>query len=249
MFTDSHCHLLNEYYDDLDSIIEEANENMINRYITSGYDLLSNIETVNISQSHKNVYGTIGIHPNNIEEITEEWFVFLINNFNKKNIVAIGEIGLDYHYEKINKDIQIKWFNKQLKFAEEHNLPVVIHSREATEDTINCIKKHNVKGVIHSFGGSYETANIYIKMGFVLGINGTITFKNSNLKDIIKKIGVENIIIETDCPFLTPEPYRGKKNFPKHILDIAKFISKNNDITLEQLSKITNNNIKRIFDI
>ena len=128
-------------------------------------------------------------------------------------------------------------------------MPVIIHSREATEDTINTLKRFKVNGVIHSFSGSLETARVYIKKGYLLGVNGVITFKNAKLKEIIKEIPLENIILETDSPYLTPEPYRGKRNEPARIYDIAQFICNLKEINIEELTRITNDNIKRIFDI
>ncbi len=249
MFTDSHCHLLNEYYEDINIVIEESKNNNIYRYICSGYDQKSNEEIIKAIEKYEDIFGTIGIHPEAVNEAREIWFNYLENNLTNKKIVGLGEIGLDYYYVKDNKELQIYWFEKQLKLAERLNLPVVIHSRDATEDTINCLKKYNVKGVIHSFSGSIETAREYIKMGFLLGINGTITFNNSKLKNVIKEIGINNIILETDSPYLTPMPYRGQKNSPKHIKEIAKFISLNNDISISKLSEITENNIRELFDI
>lgn len=249
MYTDSHCHLLNEYYDNIDKIIEEAIKNGVNRFITSGYDQISNQETVELIKKHVNVYGTIGVHPNNVSKATESWFEYIKSNIDNFKIIAVGEIGLDYHYGKDNKDLQLLWFNKQLEYAEKNNFPVIIHSRDATEDTIKCLKKYRLKGVIHSFGGSLETAKEYINMGFVLGINGTITFKNSKLNEIIKEIDNDYIIIETDSPYLTPEPNRGEINYPKYIINIAKYIAELKNISLVELEKITNSNIKRIFDI
>ena len=161
--------------------------------------------------------------------------------------MAIGEIGLDYHYTKDNKEKQIELLRDQLKIAEEFDLPVIIHSREATEDTINVLKDYSVKGVIHSFSGSLETARIYIKMGYLLGINGVVTFKNSKLKNIIKEVGLENIVLETDSPYLTPEPYRGKTNGPEHIFDIALYLAHLFNVSLEDVAKITNNNVKKMY--
>lgn len=249
MFTDTHCHLLKEYYNNIEEIINEAKANEVNRFITSGYDYNSNEETINLASQYNEIYGTIGIHPQAVNEYNEEWLNQIKNNATKLNIVAIGEIGLDYHYEKSNQLEQIELFEKQLEIAQQLKLPVVIHSRDATEDTINCLKKYNVKGVIHSFGGSLETANIYIKMGFFLGINGTVTFKNSNLKNVIKNLSLKNIILETDSPYLTPDPNRGEKNSPKYIIDIAKYICLIKNISIQELSLETENNLKRIFDI
>lgn len=249
MFTDTHCHLYKEYYDDIDDILEEAKNNQINRHIVAGCDINSNKEVIQLVDKYDNIYGNLGIHPENVDEYKESDIEFIKDNLDNNKIIGIGEIGLDYHYTKENKESQIKLFETQLQIAENLDIPVVIHSRDATQDTIDILKKYKVKGVIHSFSGSLEVAKIYIKMGYVLGINGVVTFKNSNLKDIIKEIDLANIILETDSPYLTPHPNRGKKNSPKYILDIAKYMSELYGISLEKLSKITNDNIKHIFDI
>lgn len=249
MFTDTHCHIYKEYYEDIKKILENAKECQINRMINNGCDKKSNEEVLKLSTQYKNIYGALGIHPENVDTYKEEDLKEIENNLTNPKIIAIGEIGLDYHYTKENKNRQIELLEAQLQIAEKYNLPVIIHSREATEDTINTLKKYHVKGVIHSFSGSKETALIYIKMGYLLGINGVITFKNSKLKEVIKEIPLENIILETDSPYLTPEPFRGKRNEPKRILEIAKFICELKNISLEELSKITNENIKLIFDI
>ena len=165
-----------------------------------------------------------------------------------KEIVGIGEIGLDYHYGKENIDKQ-KWlFESQLKIAEELNLPVVIHSRDATLDTINILKKYRVRGIIHCFSGSLETANIYINMGFLLGIGGVVTFSNSKLKDVVKEVPLESIVLETDSPYLTPVPFRGKINSSKYLEYIANFIADIKNISLEELAEITSKNASSLFD-
>ncbi len=249
MFTDTHCHIFREYYEDIDQVLNDASLNLVNRYINNGTDLKSNKEILSLINKYSNMYGAIGIHPEAVDTYTSTDLEELKNNLNNSKVIAIGEIGLDYHYTKENKLKQIELFEAQLKLAQDYNLPVIVHSREATNDTINCLKKYHIKGVIHSFSGSLETAQIYLKMGFKLGINGVITFKNANLKDVIKNIPLTSIILETDSPYLTPEPYRGTKNEPKRILDIAKFLCDLYNISLEELAKITNDNIKDIFNI
>jgi len=249
MFTDTHCHIFSEYYEDINEVLENAKKVDITRVINNGCNNKSNIEVINLSNKHDNMYGAIGIHPEDADTYEESDLKYIEDNLNTKKIVAIGEIGLDYYYTKENKDKQIDLFEKQLELAEKYNKPVIIHSREATLDTINILKKYKVTGVIHSFSGSLETAKEYIKMGFLLGINGVITFKNCNLKEVIKEIDLNNIVLETDSPYLTPVPYRGKKNEPARILDIAKFICDLKYISIEELSLITNENIKRVFDI
>lgn len=249
MFTDTHCHIYKEYYESIDNVLENAKDVGINRVINNGCDNKSNKEVLELIDKYPNMYGAIGIHPENVETYTEDDIKYIEDNLKKPKIVAIGEIGLDYHYTKDNKEKQIILFERQLKIAEKYHIPVIIHSREATEDTINCLKKYNITGVIHSFSGSLETAKIYIKMGFILGINGVITFKNSKLKEVIKEIDLENIIFETDSPYLTPEPFRGQKNEPARIINIAEFICNLKNIEKSQASIITNENIKRVFDI
>jgi len=249
MFTDTHCHIFSEYYEEIDEVLNKADSMNISRVINNGCDHKSNQEVLNLIEKYPNMYGALGIHPEVVDTYQENDLKFIEANLNNPKIVAIGEIGLDYHYTKENKEAQIKLFETQLALAEKYHMPVIIHSREATEDTINTLKKYKVTGVIHSFSGSLETANIYIKMGFLLGINGVITFKNSKLKDTIKDIDLNNIILETDSPYLAPTPHRGEKNEPANVSLIAEFISELKNISLSQLSIITNENIKRIFDI
>lgn len=248
MFCDTHCHLFQEYYEDIDKIIDLAKENGVARMIVAGCDGKSNKEVLDLVGKNS-IYGVLGIHPEEIHSSTLLDMGFIKENLGHSKIIGIGEIGLDYHYDKENKEEQKKLFEAQLGLAEEYHLPVVVHSREATQDTIECLKKYRVKGVIHSFSGSLETAKIYIKMGFLLGINGVITFKNCNLKEVIKEIDLHNIVLETDSPYLAPVPFRGKQNDPSKIKTIAEFICELKGVSREELVKITNENIKRIFDI
>lgn len=244
---DTHCHLYEEYYDDIDEVIDEAKKCEVSKFIVSGCEQESNEEVLSLVEKYPFCYGVIGIHPEEISDFQKEHFEFLKNQLHHPKILGIGEIGLDYHYTKENKAEQIALFEQQLKLAEEYHLPVVIHSREATEDTINTLKKYHVKGVIHSFSGSLEVAQIYIKMGFKLGINGVVTFKNSKLKTILKDI-FPHIVLETDSPFLTPHPYRGTKNEPKYIRNIAEFIAEYLQIPITKVEKVTNENVLAVFD-
>lgn len=248
MFTDTHCHVYSEYYSDISKVVDESLENNVNRFITCGCNNKENIEILNIIDSYETIFASLGIHPENVLEYNDSDIEFIKNNLNNKKVVAIGEIGLDYHYSKEEKEEQIKLFETQLSLSEEYNIPVIIHSRDATMDTINTLKKYNCRGVIHSFSGSLETAKEYIKMGYLIGVNGVITFKNANIKEVIKELPLTSIILETDSPYLTPVPFRGEKNSPKNIIYIAKFICELKNISMEELSNITNNNIKRLFD-
>ena len=252
MLVDSHAHIYDEYYKNIDDIVESAKENGIVKIINCATSI-NNIENViKISHEH-NFYYALGIHPEDVtnvnEKIKEKLENYIVKNLNDKNFIAIGEIGLDYYYGKENKEDQIKLLEFQMALAKKYDKSVIIHSREATLDTINILKKYNIKGVIHCYSGSYETAMEYIKIGYKLGIGGLITFKNCNLKNYINKIGLKNIVLETDSPYMTPEPFRGKQNEPKYVLETAKFLSKIFNISLEELGKITTKNCYKIFDI
>ena len=249
MFTDTHCHIYSEYYESIPEVIHRALENGVNRFILAGASMRDNQEVLDLIQEYPSMYGTIGLHPEEADRYTEKDLLFLEQHLKDDKVIGIGEIGLDYHYTKENKERQKELFRSQLRLAQEYHLPVVVHSREATEDTICILKEFpDVRGVIHSFSGSLETAHIYIKMGYKLGINGVVTFKNSHLKEILPEI-VSHIVLETDSPYLTPHPYRGTTNEPKYIDLIADFICEELHISKSQLEKITNRNISTIFDI
>ena len=248
MYIDTHCHLSREDYDDIDKVIEENKEAGVDKIVVSGCSRESIEEVISLKDKYDMVYVTIGYHPDNADTATKEDLDYLKSLLSEKKIIGIGEIGLDYYYTKENRDKQIWLFESQLKIAESFNLPVVIHSRDATMDTINILKKYKVKGIIHCFSGSLETANIYIKMGFLLGIGGVVTFKNSKLKDVVKEIPLSSIVLETDSPYLTPVPYRGKVNSSKYLEYTAKFISMIKNISVLELAEITSKNASSLFD-
>lgn len=250
MYIDTHCHLSSEDYDDIDLVIKENRENSIDKIIISGYSRDTIIETLELIEKYNDVYATIGYHPSEADITTMEDLNLLERQIQCKKVVGIGEIGLDYHYGKDNRDKQIILFRKQMKIADKYKLPVVIHSRDAVEDTINILKEYpNVKGDMHCFSGSYETAKIYINMGYKIGVGGVVTFKNSNLYKVIEDVGLENIVLETDSPYLTPEPFRGKKNSSKYLPYVAKKISEILNCSEEKVAKITNNNAISLFDL
>lgn len=249
MFVDTHCHIYDEYYDDIEKVLKKIKDNNIGKIINNGCDAKSNIEVLKKVSSYDFMYGALGIHPESVLDYKKEDIDFIEKHLNDEKIVAIGEIGLDYHYGKENKEAQISLFEEQLKLAEKYNKPVIIHSRDATLDTIETIKIYKVRGVIHSFSGSLETANIYLKLGFLLGVNGVITFKNCNLKEVIKEIPLEKIVLETDSPYLTPVPFRGERNDSSHINEIAEFVASLKGVSMEHLANITNENIHQVFDI
>lgn len=244
MFFDTHCHFFEE---DIDEVLKKAKQNGVFKLILAGCDKKDNLCNLSLAKEYKEIYATIGYHPDTCERINNADLKLLEEQIKNNKIVAIGEIGLDYHYEKDNKELQKKLFTSQLDLAKKYNLPVVIHSRDAVSDTLKILKKYNLKGVMHCFSGSYEVALEYTKLGYKLGIGGVITFKNSNLKEVIKKIGLDNIVLETDSPYLSP--IRGEKNDPSNILIIAKYISELFGVTLQDISLITNKNVEEVFGI
>ena len=248
MYIDTHCHLSMEDYLDIDKVIEENKDALVEKIVVSGCSRESIEEVMDLKDKYDMVYVTIGYHPEYADTVTESDLDYLKSLLGEKKVVGIGEIGLDYHYTKENKDKQIWLFEEQLKIADAFNLPVVIHSRDATMDTINTLKKYKVKGIIHCFSGSLETANIYISMGFLLGIGGVVTFKNSKLKDVVKEVPLESIVLETDSPYLAPVPFRGKINSSKYLEFIANFIADIKNISVEELAEITSRNASSLFD-
>jgi len=248
MFIDSHCHLSVKDYENIENVIKEAKENNVKKLIVSGCDKESIIESIDIAAQYDNIYLSLGFHPSEANKTTQEdieWLKEIIKS--NKKVVAIGEIGLDYYWEKDNKEKQKEMFENMLLLSKELNLPVVIHSRDAFQDTYDILKKYDVKGVIHCFSGNLENAKKYIKLGFILGIGGVVTFKNTNLKEVIKNLDLENIILETDSPYLAPTPFRGNQNSPKYIPIIAEEISNIKQIKIEEVMKKTTENVKKVF--
>ena len=246
MLIDTHCHLEEKEYEDLDGIIN----NMDGYMIASGYNDETNLEVIDLVNKYDNVYGVIGIHPEEVNNITDNSFKIIEDNINNPKIVGIGEIGLDYYYVKDNKDKQIELFKKQIKLAEKYNKPIVVHSRDAAQDTYNILKDIKVKCDIHCFSYSYEMACEFVKLGFRLGIGGVLTFKNSkNLKEVVGKLELDNFLLETDSPYLTPEPFRGHKNNPSNVLLVAKKIAEIRNLDYNDVIDILNRNAKNQFDL
>jgi TatD DNase family protein len=248
MVIDTHCHLSVEDYDNLEKIISNMGNNIM---IASGVDLKTSLEVVELCKKYDNVYGTIGFHPTELEKYSDENLKIIEENLSNSKIVGIGEIGLDYHYGKENKEKQIEVFEKQIKLAIKYNLPIVIHSRDASLDTLNIIKKYpDVKMDMHCYSYSLEIAKELIKMNIKLGIGGVLTFKNSiKLKEIVNEIDLNNILLETDSPYLSPEPLRGEKNEPINVKYVAKYIAKLKNMSEEEVEKITTLNAIYQFDL
>ena len=251
MFIDTHAHLFDEYYSNIEGVIARALDNNVLKIIISGCDIKSNFEVLEKVGKYDSLYGTIGIHPLNLDNLDNNYMSFLEENIRNEKIIGIGEIGLDYHYEGADRELQKDVFIHQIELAIKYDMPVIIHSRDATEDMMNILRRYNgkLRGVMHCYSGSVETALELIKMGFYLGVGGIITFKNAkNIVEVIKKIDLKYILLETDSPYLTPEPYRGNSNEPAYIPLIARKIAEIKGVSLDSVMSATSGNVKMIFD-
>lgn len=245
---DTHCHLEHEIYPDLNQIIEKMQNNII---IVSGYNLDSNKEVIDLINKYQNVYGTIGIHPENIHEMNSESIKFIEDNLSNPKIVGIGEIGLDYHFDNDHKVEQKELFIRQIQLANKYQKTIVIHSRDAICDTYDILKEHlETKAILHCYSSSVEMAERFKKMNIKFGIGGVLTFKNAKeLKMVVEKLSLTDLLLETDSPYLTPEPYRGKRNEPYNIIFVAKKIAEIKNISLEEVLKTTTLNAISQFDL
>ena len=244
---DTHCHLSKEYYDDLDLIVDNMNGYMI----VSGCNMKTNKEVLDLIKKYDKVYGTLGLHPTENEDFNDKNLKFIEQNLKNPKILAIGEIGLDYYWEKDKKNLQKEWFIKQIELANKYNLPIVIHSREATNDTYQILKKYSkTKKVLHCYSSSLEMAYEFIKLDTMLGIGGVVTFKNSEkLKNIVKAIDLKYLLLETDSPYMSPVPLRGKTNQPCNVKYVAEKISEIKNISVEEVIKATTENAIERFDL
>lgn len=272
MFIDIHAHINDsKLIDDVDNVIDRANKAGVKYIVNATCDVKSIKETLELVKKYENVYATLGIHPQAIFEYDDEIEELIYSNKNNQKVIGVGEIGLDYHdmetqiayikqdypqYENITeeevKNKQKEVFIKQIELASKMNLPIVVHSRDATADTLEIIKSNinllKNKGLIHCFSGSAEVAKEYFKMGFYISVGGSITFKNARcIPDVIRECGIDNVMLETDCPYLSPEPYRGKINEPKNVVLVSDKIAEILDINYRQVEEKTTENAFALF--
>lgn len=249
MIIDTHCHIYSSEMENADEIIKEAAKNDID-LILNGTDPQSNEEVLELSGRYENVHAALGYFYSFAEEITDEDISLLDNQIENNEVIAVGEIGIDYYHRKDNKDKQKELFEKMLDLAEKHDLPVIVHSRKAMQDTYDILKKHNVVGSMHCYQGSAEMAQEFVKLGFYMGVGGPITHNNNKkIRKTIKKIDINHILVETDSPYLTPEEKRGEKNTPLNLKYIIRKLAEELDMTESQVMEITAENAKKLFKI
>lgn len=254
MFIDSHCHLdrlkLKPYDGDLSAAIAAAHEQGVSKMLNVAIDLEHVDDVIQIAEAHDSVYASVGVHPSSIEceAPTHEKLLSLADN---DKVIAIGETGLDYYYTADHAEEQQKRFITQLEVSAETKKPVIVHTRDAKEDTLAIIKEHcnqDVAGVLHCFTEDWDMAQRAMDMNFYISLSGIVTFKNAvELQDVAKKMPLDRLLIETDSPYLAPVPYRGKPNEPKYVPEVAKFLAELKGVSVEEIAEITSRNFHNLF--
>lgn len=254
MLIDSHAHLDDKRFNrDRDMIIKNLNSNGIESVVNIGADLKTSKASVELADKYENIYAVVGVHPHSATEINKAALERLRELAKNEKVLAIGEIGLDFHYDRSPRDVQRSAFRAQIDLAKELNLPIVIHSREADGETFDIIKESmdgNLKVLLHCYSGSAELAQEYIKLGCYISLAGPVTFNNARVpKEVAKVVALDRLLVETDSPYLTPTPYRGKRNEPMFVKYVAKEIAELKGIDIEELSKATLENTKRFYNM
>ena len=254
MLIDTHVHLNAEQYnEDLEAVIDRARDNGIEKMVVVGCDRESIERTMEMIDEYDDIYGVIGWHPVDAIDCTDDDLRWIEELSKHEKIVGIGETGLDYHWDKSPKDVQKELFRKQIALAKRVNLPIIIHNRESTADCVEILKEedaHEVGGIMHAFSADERTADEIIAMNFYVSLGGPVTFKNAQLpKDIAVHVPLDRLLVETDAPYLTPHPYRGKRNEPAHVKLVAEKIAELRNISYEALGQATTENAERLFNL
>ena len=253
MLIDSHAHLDDEKFDlDREYLIKNLQKNGIELVINVGADMESSRASVDLANSYENIYAVVGIHPHDAKEMTASSLEEIEQLSKNKKVVAIGEIGLDYYYDNSPRDIQRKCFKEQIRLAKRLDMPIVVHTRDADEDTLEILKEESkgLRGIIHCFSSDRAQLEEYLELGFFIAIGGPVTFKKTDeLKEAAKVVPMERLLVETDAPYLAPHPYRGKRNEPMFVNHTANLIAELKGISIEELTLQTNKNTKEIFNI
>lgn len=254
MLFDSHAHYDDEKYTkDRYEVIGRAHEQGVSYILNASSDIASSVESISLSQELDYVYAAVGVHPHNVGEINDNTITTLADFAENKKVVAIGEIGLDYYYDNYPREAQKYWFARQINLAKNVKLPIIVHSRDAHEEVLNIIKNERaseVGGVFHCFAGSVEMAKILLNHNFYISIGGVVTFKNAKtILDVAAYVPNDRLLIETDCPYLTPEPHRGKRNDSGYLYLVAEKIAEIKGLSFQEVAQMTTENGKRLFNI
>lgn len=253
-FIDSHAHLDDERFDeDRDDVIDSLYENDVQIVLNPGSDLNSSKKALALAEKYPFIYAAVGFHPHDSKYMKEEYLDIFKEMAGKKKVIAIGEIGLDYYYDNSDRDVQRKWFREQIRLAKELDLPYIVHNRDAHEDVLRIMKEEHyegARGILHCYSGSAELSREFIKLGFYISLGGPVTFKNARVPKLVaKEVPFDKLLIETDSPYLTPEPYRGKRNEPKYVKYVAEEIAKIRNVSLDEVAEKTGENFNRLFNL
>ncbi|HHY75084.1 MAG TPA: TatD family hydrolase [Bacillus bacterium] len=254
MLFDTHVHLnASQFADDVEEVIKRAQSEGVSAMVCVGFDRQTIQEAIRIAEKHDFIYASVGWHPVDAIDMQEDDLLWLEELASHPKVVALGEMGLDYYWDKSPKDIQKDVFRKQIRLAKKVKLPIIIHNREATQDIVEILKEEDaaeVGGIMHCFSGSLEIAKECIAMNFYISFGGPVTFKNAKKpKEVAAELPLEKLLIETDCPYLTPHPYRGKRNEPAYVKFVAEQIAELKGISYEEVARQTTLNAKRVFQI
>ncbi len=252
MIIDSHCHMYDKSFkDDFKEVYKRAVDANVKKFLMVGCNNNSNKEVINMQNTYKECFCTIGVHPSYVDETSLDYLDELEKLIISSKPHGIGECGLDYYWTKENKELQKVFFVKQLDLALKYDLPVVIHCRDAVEDMYNILASYKgLKYVLHGYSGSVQMAEKFVKIGAKLGIGGVVTFKNAkNVKETVKQIDIKYLLLETDCPYLTPTPHRGTRNEPSYLTFIAEEIARIKELSYEDVINITSKNTMELFKI
>jgi TatD DNase family protein len=250
-FIDTHTHIyLPEFDDDRDTMMQRATEANVKISILPAIDSSTHNTMLNVESTYENCYAMIGLHPCSVNQDYEKELDIIEKHLNQRKFIAVGEIGLDFYWDKTFTELQYHAFHKQIEVAVQYDLPIVIHSRNAIDECIEVVKEHpGITGVFHCFSGNEEQARKIIDLDFMLGIGGVVTFKNAGLDKVIEKIGLTNVILETDAPYLAPVPYRGKRNEPAYIKLVAEKLATLSNLSMEEIAELTTENAKKLFKL
>lgn len=251
MIFETHAHYDDAKFDtDREMLLADLPQRGISPVINVGSSIATTKTTLSLAQEYPFLYAAVGVHPSDVDDLNEDTYAWLRQQTTLQKTVAVGEIGLDYYWDKENRDLQKMWFIRQLELARQLDLPVIIHSREAAADTMEIMKQYagELSGVIHCFSYSPEQAKEYVKMGFYLGIGGVVTFKNAKkLKEVVQEIPLESLVLETDSPYLAPVPNRGKRNSSLNLVYVAEEIAGLKGISYEEVVRQTTENAKKLY--
>lgn len=253
MLFDTHAHYDDEQFDeDRERLLDFMEEDGVGWIVNASAAVSSWDKVLELTKRYSCVYGMIGVHPDEVGALNEEKFARMEKLLHEAKIVAVGEIGLDYYWDKENHDIQKEWFIRQLELARKWKLPVNIHSRDAAEDTMAVLKDYGrgMKAIIHCYSYSAEMAKEYVKMGYLIGVGGVVTFKNAKkLKETVKAVPRSHLVLETDCPYLAPEPYRGQRNSSLNLPYVVRAIAEIKNISEEEVARVTTENARAFYGI